>query len=94
MPVVTRRQKAINDYMNKFKVKYEGEELFNAILEGVASQVIHTSKGYKLVTKELTCVNQEIEQPVCTHILLCAQEYHIGMMKVFDGIADKVKKED
>ena len=89
MPVVTRRQKAINDYMNKFKVKYEGEEFFNAILEGVASQVIHTSKGYKLVTKELTCINQEIEQPVCTHILLFAQKYHMSFMKLFDGIDDK-----
>ena len=94
MPVVTRRQKAINDYMAKFKVKYEGEEFFNAILQGVASQVIHTSKGYKLVTKELTCINQEIEQPVCTQILLLAQKFHMEMMEAFDRIADKDKKDD
>ena len=66
MPVVTRRQKAINDFVDKFQT--EGEDFFNAILRYVAESYADKCgiKGLK---------DEDIEDTLLTKCQLFHMQY-------------------
>ena len=82
MPVVTRRQKAINDFVKQFET--EGEDFFNELLRTTAN-VYADKYGIKGLKSE----------DICTELTMLCQSIHSALaVKFCETLKDEEEEED